>query len=62
MNPKFKAHRKALANAEQAAQRKKKKTIQKWLTDWYEGRQDYPVTKTKRKKLTWSQWKKLLKK
>jgi len=63
MSLKHKAHRKALAQAEIKATRKKKKTIEKWLDDWRESQRDFPVTKSrkKRKPLTKQQYFKWLK-
>lgn len=63
-NPKTgkrKKHRKAIAEAELKATRKRKKTIEKWLKEYYEGkREDYPTTKQKLKKLSWKKLTKTL--
>jgi hypothetical protein len=56
---KNKAHRKAIREAEARAYLKRKKAIEKWRKEWFEGRSDYPVTSST-KKLTWNQIKKLI--
>lgn len=61
---KRKARRKALAKAELIKGLKAKKTIDKWIKDWYESRPDYPTTVhgQKLKKLSWvKEFRKLLK-
>jgi len=58
---KRKAHRKSLRKAELIAGLKAKRTLEKWIKDWYESRPDYPVTNQKRKPLTWSQIRKFIK-
>jgi len=45
---KHKAHRKATREAEDRAALKKKKTIDRWLEEWYQSRSDYPTTKKKK--------------